>query len=106
MGMDSPTTGFLGHGETSARNCLLFEQAVHPISTGAKHVEKCWRDCFMEFTSDRVDNNPTGVTFRFQVRQDMSTFSTCARQPWPDLHFPETPHHMYLSWLHPFWCIY
>src|SRR5271165_5111929 len=28
---------FLGHGGTSARNCSLFEQAVCPISTEAKH---------------------------------------------------------------------
>ena len=29
--------GLLGHGETSARNCSLFEQTVCPISTEAKH---------------------------------------------------------------------
>src|SRR5271157_5359174 len=32
-----PLPGFLGHGETSARNCTLFEQAVCPISTEARH---------------------------------------------------------------------
>jgi tetratricopeptide (TPR) repeat protein len=29
--------GFLGHGETSARNCTLFERAFCPISTEARH---------------------------------------------------------------------
>src|SRR5271157_76143 len=30
--------GFLGHGETSARNCTLFERAFYPISTEARQT--------------------------------------------------------------------
>src|SRR5205823_14832208 len=32
-------SGLLGHGETSARSCSLFEQTICPISTEAKHRE-------------------------------------------------------------------
>src|SRR5271157_5223251 len=35
--------GFLGHGETSARNCTLFERAFYPISTEARQALVPWQ---------------------------------------------------------------
>jgi hypothetical protein len=48
----------LGHGETSARNCTLFERAACPISTEARQITKRTRSC------SHLDKPGTTIEFR------------------------------------------